>query len=205
MYIPRLYRQEDRAEILAFLKTNGFPALVSHDSEKPVATHIPVELLEGPGEQLTFLSHMARANKQWRSFRDQEVLLIFQGPHTYISPRWYDHTNVPTWNYMMAHVYGRVRPVEGDELYNLLSRLVQRYEAGTDYSLEGLPQEYVQREMQGVYGFAVEVTRIDAAFKLSQNRDDENHASIVAQLEQRSDENSHQVAAAMRRGRHSAG
>ncbi|MCW5878619.1 MAG: FMN-binding negative transcriptional regulator [Anaerolineales bacterium] len=201
MYIPRLYRQEDRAEILAFLKHNSFPALVSYDGEKPVATHIPVELVEGPGERISFLSHMARANKQWRSFADQDVLLIFQGPHTYISPRWYNHVNVPTWNYMIAHVYGRVQPVEGDQLYGLLSRLVQRYETGTGYSLEGLPQDYVEREMQAVYGFAVEVTRIDAAFKLGQNRDDESYANIVAQLEQRSDEDSHRVAAAMRRGR----
>lgn len=201
MYIPRLYRQEDRAEVLAFLKHNSFPALVSYDGERPVATHVPVELVEGPGEQLTFLSHMARANKHWRTFAGQEVLLIFQGAHTYISPRWYNHTNVPTWNYMILHAYGRVRPVEGQELYDLLSRLVQRYEAGTQYSLEGLPQDYVQREMQAVYGFAVEVTRIDAAYKLSQNRDDEDHANIIQELNQRSDDNSHEVAAAMRRQR----
>lgn len=201
MYIPRLYRQEDRAEILAFLRRNSFPAIVSFDGQRPLATHVPVELVEGPGQQLTLFSHMARANKQWRSFADQEVLLLFQGPHTYISARWYNHTNVSTWNYMIAHVYGRVRPVEDDELYALLSRLVNKYEAGTGYSLEGLPQDYVQREMQGVYGFAVEVARIDAAFKLSQNRDDQDHANIVAQLQQRPDEDSHQVAAAMARQR----
>ncbi len=201
MYIPRLYRQEDRVEILAFLKHNSFPALVSYDGQKSLATHTPVELVEGPGDQLSLFSHMARANKQWRTFGDQEILLIFQGPHTYISPRWYSHTNVPTWNYMIAHVYGRVRTVEGEQLHGLLSRLVHKYEQGTDYSLEGLPQDYVQREMQGVYGFAVDVTRIDAAFKLSQNRDDRDYANIIAQLERRPDEDSQEVAAAMRRGR----
>lgn len=201
MYIPRLYRQEDRAEILAFLHQHNFPALVSYDGQKPIATHIPVEIVEGPGEQITILSHMARANKQWHSFGEDEVLLIFQGAHTYVSARWYNHVNVSTWNYMILHVYGRVRPVEGQELYDLLSRLVQRYEGGTEYSLEGLPQDYVARELQAVYGFAIEVTRIDAAYKLSQNREDEDHATIVGQLEQRPDENSHQVAAAMRRQR----
>ncbi len=201
MYIPRLYRQEDRAEILAFLRQHNFPALVSYDGQRPIATHVPVEIVEGSGEQITILSHMARANKQWQGFGSDDVLLIFQGAHTYVSASWYNHVNVPTWNYMILHVYGRVRPVEGQELYDLLSRLVQRYEANTDYSLEGLPQDYVRREMQAVYGFAVEVTRIDAAYKLSQNRDDEDHANIVGQLEQRPDANSYQVAAAMRRQR----
>jgi len=201
MYIPRLYRQEDRTEILAFLHHNSFPALVSYDGERPVATHLPVEVIEGPGEQITLFGHMARANKQWQTFGDDEVLLIFQGAHTYISPRWYNHVNVPTWNYMVVQVYGRVRPLEGQALYDLLSRLVGRYEAAAEYSLDGLPQEYVQRQMQAVYGFAVEVTRIDAAYKLSQNRDDEDHASIVRELEQRNDQDSQRVAAAMRRQR----
>ncbi|MCW5873161.1 MAG: FMN-binding negative transcriptional regulator [Anaerolineales bacterium] len=201
MYIPRLYRQEDRTEILAFLHQNSFPVLVSYDGERPVATHLPVEVVEGPGEQITLFGHMARANKQWQTFGDNEVLLIFQGAHTYISPRWYNHVNVPTWNYMVVQVYGRVRPLEGQALYDLLNRLVARYEAAAEYSLEELPQEYVQSHIQAVYGFAVEVTRIDAAYKLSQNRDDEDHASIVRELEQRKDQDSQRVAAAMRRQR----
>ena len=96
---------------------------------------------------MTILGHMSRANPQWRSFGEQEVLLIFQGAHTYISPRWYSHVNVPTWNYMMVHLYGKMRVVEGDELYSLLSRLVQKHEVHTSYSLEGLPQDFVRREM----------------------------------------------------------
>jgi transcriptional regulator len=68
---------------------------------------------EGVDGVLTVLGYMSRANPQWKSFGGQEVLLIFQGAHTYISPRWYDHVNVPTWNYMMVHLYGKVRLVEG--------------------------------------------------------------------------------------------
>ncbi|MBK8825080.1 MAG: FMN-binding negative transcriptional regulator [Anaerolineales bacterium] len=92
-----------------------------------IATHLPVEVLEAEDGGLTILGHMSRANPQWKSFwRQQEVLLIFRGAHTYISPRWYDHVNVTTWNYMMVHVYGKVRVVEGDKLYALLSRLVKK-------------------------------------------------------------------------------
>ena len=95
MYIPKLYREEDREKILEFLRHNNFPELVTYDGEKPTATHLPVEVLENENGSLTILGHMSRANPQWRSFGKQEVLLIFQGAHTYISPRWYDHVNVP--------------------------------------------------------------------------------------------------------------
>ncbi len=121
MYIPKLYREEDRQKIIEFLRQNNFPALVSHDGEKLTATHLPVEIIESEEGALTVLGHMSRANPQWKSFGEQEVLLIFQGAHTYISPRWYNHVNVPTWNYMMVHVYGRVRAIEGEKLHSLLS------------------------------------------------------------------------------------
>jgi transcriptional regulator len=150
---------------------------------------------------LTIFGHMSRANPQWKSFGEQEVLLIFQGAHTYISPRWYDHVNVPTWNYMMVHLYGKVRLVEGDELYSLLSQLVKTHEIKTSYSLENLPQDFVQKEMNGVVGFEVDVTRVDAGYKLSQNRNDEDHENIIRELEGRGDDNSIEVAKAMRRGR----
>ena len=198
MYIPKLYREEDCEKILEFLKQNNFPALVTHDGEKPTATHLPVEVLENENGSLTILGHMSRANPQWRSFGEQEVLLIFQGAHTYISPRWYDHVNVPTWNYMMVHVYGKVRLVEGEELHSLLSRLVKNHEEPTAYSLEALPQDFVQKEMNGVVGFAVDVTRVDAGYKLSQNRNDGDHENIIRELEGRGDENSAAVAKSMR-------
>ena len=197
MYVPKLYREEDRERILEFLKQNNFPALVIHDGEKLVATHLPVEVLEAEDGTLTILGHMSRANPQWKSFGKQEVLLIFQGAHTYISPRWYNHVNVPTWNYMMVHLYGKVRVVEGDELYSLLSSLVQNHEAQTSYRLEGLPQDFVLSQMKGTIGFQIKVTRLEASFKLSQNRDDEDHQNIIAELEKRSDDLSHGVANAM--------
>jgi transcriptional regulator len=201
MHIPKYYREEDRTKITEFLKANNFPVLVSHDGEKLVATHLPTETIENADGSLTILGHMSRANPQWKSFGDQEVLLIFQGAHTYISPRWYNHVNVPTWNYMMVHVYGKPRMVEGGELRSLLSDLVKKHEANTGYSLEGLPADFVEKEMRGVAGFALEVTRIEAAYKLSQNRDDESYGNIVRELEKRGDESSVQVAEEMKRRR----
>ena len=199
MHIPKLYREEDRELIVEFLKQNNFPALVTFDGEKPIATHLPVEITQTETGGLTIYSHMSKANPQWKSFGGQEVLLIFQGAHTYISPRWYNHVNVPTWNYMMVHVYGKVRIVEGDELYSLLGRLVRQHEADSNYRLESLPQDFVKKEMNGTVGFAVDVTRMDAGYKLSQNRNDEDHANIIRELEGRGDVNSMEVAEEMKK------
>ena len=201
MYIPKYYREEDREKILAFLRHNNFPALVSFDGEKPVATHTPVEVAEDENGRLTIHGHISRANPQWKTFGEHEMLLIFQGAHTYISPRWYSHVNVPTWNYMMIHVYGKARIVQGDELFALLSRLVHNHEANSQYSLESLPQDFVQKEMKGIVGFAIDVTRIDAGYKLSQNRNDEDHENIIRELDKRGDEDSVKVAMAMRKKR----
>lgn len=201
MHIPKYYREEDHKRVVEFLKGNGFPALVSIHDGKLVATHLPVEVVENGDGSLTIYCHMSRANPQWKSFGNQEVLLIFQGAHTYISPRWYNHVNVPTWNYMNVHVYGRVRMLEGEELYSLLGRLVEKHEIETGYDLETLPRDFVAKEMNGVAGFALEVTRFDAAFKLSQNRDDESYVNIIRELEARGDDASAEVARAMRNRR----
>lgn len=201
MYIPKYYREEDRQRILAFLKQNNFAALVTFDGEKPIATHTPVEVVESENGW-TIYGHLSRANPQKKTFDGQEALLIFQGAHTYISARWYTEVDVPTWDYMIVHVYGRVREIQGDELYSVLSRLVERHEAATSYRLEGLPQDMVRKEIKGVFGFVMEVTRIDAGYKLSQGKTEEERGSIVSELERRGDENSKEIAEAIRKRNH---
>ena len=198
MYIPKYYREEDRETILAFLRQNNFPAIVSFDGEKPIATHAVVEVTEDENGKMSIYSHISRANPQWKTFGSQEIMLIFQGTHTYISPTWYNHVNVPTWNYMMIHVYGKVRLLQGEELFELLSRLVRNHEANSQYRLESLPQDFVQKEIKGVVDFAIDITRIDAGYKLSQNRNDEDHENIVRELDKRGDPDSAKVAMAMR-------
>jgi transcriptional regulator len=201
MYIPKYYREEDRQKILAFLKQNNFPAIVSFDGEKLIATHTPVEVVGNENGDITICAHISRVNPQWKTFGSQEIMLIFQGTHTYISPRWYNHINVPTWNYIMMHVYGKVRLLQDHELFALLSRLVHAHEINTSYSLERLPPDFVQKEIKGVVGFEINVTRIDAGYKLSQNRNDEDHENIVQELDKRGDVDSVKVASAMREKR----
>lgn len=198
MHIPKLYREEDPQVIYNFMKDHGFPALVSNDGGTLLATHLPVEVRMKDNGRFMVYGHMSRANPQWRSIGDQEVLMIFQGAHTYISPRWYDHVNVPTWNYMIVHAYGKIRMLEGEELLGLLKSLVAKYEEEHEYSLERLPADFVEKEMKGVAGFILDVTRVDAAYKLSQNRNDRDHANIIAELEKRGHDDSSAIAQAMR-------
>jgi transcriptional regulator len=202
MYIPRLYREENREKILEFLRQNDFATLVTYDGEKPVASHLLMGILE-EGDMLFVNGHMSRANPHWKTFdMNPEVLIIFQGAHTYISPTWYNHVNVPTWNYQSVHVYGKPRIItDYDESYVLLKRLVDRYESKSRYHLESLPKDFVEKEIKGIVAFQIEVTKIEANYKLSQNRNDEDHANIISNLEARTDDLSHGVAEAMRQNR----
>jgi transcriptional regulator len=202
MFVPKLYREEDRAKILEFLKQNEFATLVTYDGEKPAASHLLMEVVED-GENLFVNGHMSKVNPLWKTFeKNPEVLVIFQGPHTYISPTWYNHVNVPTWNYQAVHIYGRPRIVtEQKETYGILSRLVARNESNAVYRLETLPKEFVAKEIKGIVAFQVEVTRIEANYKLSQNRNDEDYQNIISRLHERADEMSHGVADAMERQR----
>ncbi len=199
MYTSKLYREEDRAKIIEFMRQNEFAVVVSYDGGKPTASHLLVEVFE-EGERIFINGHMSRVNPLWKTFeRDVEVLTIFHGPHTYISPMWYNHVNVPTWNYQAVHVYGKTRIVEDyDEAYQILKRLVDRHETASHYKMETLPQDFVAKEIKGIVAFQIEVTRIEANYKLSQNRNDEDYRNIVAQLDAREDEMSHGVADAMK-------
>ena len=202
MHIPKLYREEDKAKILEFIRQNDFAVLVSYDGEKPVASHLLMEIAE-EGETLFINGHMSRVNSQWKTFeKNPEILVIFHGAHTYISPTWYNHVNVPTWNYQSIHIYGKPHIItEHDEAYSILKRLVDRYETNGHYKLETLPEDFVEKEIRGIMAFQIEVTRIEANYKLSQNRKDEDHANIINRLEERTDDLSHAVAEAMRQQR----
>jgi transcriptional regulator len=201
MFTPKIYQKNDPAFIQDFIRKNGFGILISQAEGKIWATHIPIMLSED-GSKLS--GHISKANKQWKDFESgSEVLAIFSGPHTYISSSWYDHQNVPTWNYQAVHVYGTIRIIESDELYESLKHLVDKYEQASEnpVSMETMTAEYVRREMKGVVGFEVAITRIESTSKLSQNRDDKNHERIVNELEKRGDVGSKEIAGLMKENR----
>ena len=198
MYIHSYSRVSDSQEIVSFIKQNAFATLVSTVDGKPWASHLPL-ILSKDGNELA--GHLSRGNKAWRNFSDTEVLCIFQGPHSYISSSWYDHENVPTWNYMIVHIYGTIKITEGEELLNSLKELTDKYEAHSQkpVSVEGMDKSYLEKEMRGIVGVSIKITGIEASFKLSQNRDDKNHAEIVRQLKAKGDSASTDVAHEMLR------
>ena len=207
MYIPKLYQVTDETVISKFIQQNSFATLVSCEQQTPVATHLPLELVQNANGEKFLNGHIARANKHWQTFNSaNDVLAIFSGPHTYVSARWYNHLNVPTWNYMVVHAYGKPRLItDHNELYAMLEQLVDKYEtnAVTDkpYKLETLPPEYVKREMRGIVGFEIKIERFEAKFKLSQNRQQRDYDNVIAELQKSDDSNALAVAQAMAENR----
>jgi transcriptional regulator len=199
MYTPKHFKPEDDAAVLEFIKQNGFGTLISHVDGQLWATHLPL-LLSADGA--TLIGHVSRGNKAWKDFNsDQEVLAIFQGAHTYVSSSWYNHENVPTWNYTAVHVYGRVSILSEDQLRQSLKVLTDKYEKDSEHpvTVEKLSGEYMKKALPGIVGFEIEIARIEAAYKLSQNRDEVSYHSIIRELEKRGDRQSVEVAAEMKK------
>jgi transcriptional regulator len=188
MYSPSYNRPEDRAEILAFLRANNFALLVTGTGGTLHASHLPV-IAEDRGEALVLDMHMAKANPQWREFFDDEVLVVFSGPHAYVSPRWYEQKErVPTWNYAAVHAYGTPRLIEGRAAKHAgQERLVATHDPQWLPTFRQLPQQYVSNMLEGIVNFEITVTRLEARWKLSQNRGRREQELIVAQLEQSAD------------------
>ncbi len=219
MYVPHYFKNEDIKEVRDFIDKNGFGILVScgeaaprpvrqaqGDSAQfiPVATHIPL-LLDKDEQGLDILSgHIARMNPHHKLFTsDAKVLAILLGPHAYVSSSWYSHENVPTWNYIAVHIYGTLKIIDDDRLYRQLKLLVEKYEKTSEkpVNLESMSQTYVKKQMGGIVGFEIQIEEIQAAYKLSQNRNVQDHANIIHELEKRGDAQSIAVAGEMKKKR----
>ena len=193
MYIPAHFREDDLATLQALMREYSFATLVSTTDEGvPIATPLPFLLESEPAPYGTLKAHMALGNPQWRTFRqDREVLVLFQGPHAYITPSWYEETlSVPTWNYAMVHAYGIPRIMEDPAtLYEFLKMLIQTHEAqfSEPWPFEQLPGEYVEKMMKGIVGFSIEISRLEGKFKMSQNRMPRERARVAEELRKSQD------------------
>ncbi|MFZ4680653.1 MAG: FMN-binding negative transcriptional regulator [Flavobacterium sp.] len=202
MYIPELYKNENQEDIQNFIHKNGFGILVNQTDGKLWATHIPLLLEEKNGKKY-LVGHVSKENPQAESFKtNDEVLAIFSGVHTYISSSWYDHENVPTWNYLAVHVYGKVKLHTLEESIEALKRLMNKYEAKSDkpVRIEDLSKK-TMHQAKGIISFEIEVTAVEAKKKLSQNRDDKNYQTIITKLEDSNDYQSIEVAMEMKKNR----
>jgi transcriptional regulator len=201
MYIPDIYKNKNQEEIQQFIHENGFAILVNQTHGKHWATHIPLILDKNEFGKDILVGHVSKENPQSDSFSNNaDVLCIFSGPHAYVSSSWYDHENVPTWNYLAVHVYGKVKILNHDEAILSLKKLVDKYEKNSKnpVRVEDLSKQ-TMRQSRGIVAFEIEITEIQAVKKLSQNRDEKNHQNIISELEQTGDFNSKQIACEMKK------
>ncbi|MEV5495955.1 FMN-binding negative transcriptional regulator [Nonomuraea fuscirosea] len=180
MYTFPRYAAQDPAQVDLLVRENPFALVVSATDGAPVATHVPV-ILEGDHvEGGTLLGHLARANPHWRSWESSpEVLVIFQGPHGYVSPTVYaTDPAVPTWDYAAVHVTGRLEPL--DDALEVVERTVEALESGRRPSWEATPasRERFRALLPGVVAFRVHVRTVQSMFKLSQDIDAERYARV---------------------------
>jgi len=186
MYIPEQYKNENLSEVRNFLTENSFGILVSQVDGKPWATHIPLELDSDDEGNEILVSHIAKANPQWKHFSEAtEVLCIFNGPHSYVSSSWYKEEEVPTWNYISVHVYGTLKIIDEQAVIASMHKLVDKYEQQSEcpVSINNLSSK-TMRQVKGVVGFQIKITEIQAAKKLSQGRE-HDHPKIIEELGKR--------------------
>ena len=184
MYIPEHFRVHDHADAIAFIHANPFAILVSSTDDGPFATHLPV-VVKSMGENLVIRGHVAKANPHWRHLEQNPTcMMIFHGPHSYISPSNYSTREVvPTWNYGAVHVYGSARVFAApEELLGVLHDLIPMFEPAYAEQWGSLSEAYRARMLSHIVGFEIGVTKIEAKFKLSQNRTREEQQNIITSL-----------------------
>ncbi|MBB2483111.1 FMN-binding negative transcriptional regulator [Bacillus sp. APMAM] len=200
MYIPKYFQVTNVDEIWDFVQKNSFGTIVTTEQGKPIATHLPLQLNK-KGDDYYITGHMAYANPQWKTFEgeNENVLVMYQGPHAYISSSWYNHENVPTWNYQSVHVYGTPSIMSEQELEEDLILLLQKYERHRKNAAlwENLSPQ-TKKQIKGIVGFKIKIQEVQAAYKLSQNRNEEDYRNIIDKLNEEEDLHSHQMAEVMK-------
>lgn len=198
MYIPQHFIVDDEETLFSFIENNSFGILFSTDKGKPIATHLPFTLDRDNGY---LYGHFARPNTQWEDINKQEIMVVFQGPHSYISSSWYEtNLSVPTWNYIAVHVYGDIEIMDDEkELLEVLNKMVAKYEDATSsYRLDDTNHELIDRLMKGIVGFKLKICKMEGKWKLSQNHSRDRQLRVIEKLEQIGNDNAQEIANLMR-------
>ena len=203
MYRPDPFRETDAHKLVAFMRAHPFGTLVAAPEGRPIAAHIPIAIATD-GETITLSGHVARANPIWQTFDGDEALIIFSGPHAYISPQAYEkRESVPTWNYIAVHAYGVPRAVHFSEaaesMNDMMARLMDSFESAYGEQWASLPSGFRTNLMQGIVGFEISVSRLEGQYKLSQNRSAQDQTNVAANLVQARDPATVAIGEAMQR------
>lgn len=185
MYIPKHFEEVDKKKLVEFMREYNFAVIVSSAKKRYWATHIPFLITE-TGDDVILRAHMAKANPQWANFKnEEEILVIFQEPHSYISPSLYENpVSVPTWNYIAVHAYGipKILPSLEDRI-KMLEDSFKEFEPKFKEQWDSLPEDYKSDLLDGITAFEVRITRLDGKFKLSQNRTSGDRKRIIEKLD----------------------
>lgn len=193
MWRPQHFALDDRADCLEVMRAHPFAILVSQGGEGLIATHVPVVVHEC-GDELFLRCHFARPNPHWKALTGAEqALVIFTGPHGYVSPNWYPSKAeagkvVPTWNYVSVHAYGRARVVQDSAwLKDNVAELsdIAESQSPTPWSLEDAPDTYIAAMLRGIVGIEIQVDRLEGKAKLSQNKDHADFEGVIRGLDER--------------------
>lgn len=201
MYNPQRYRAEDSTEAFELMDKNPFATVISISDNKPFVSHLPLTPKK-QGDQIELIGHLAKANPHWKLFSTAHTTAIFQGPHTYITPRWYAKNDVPTWNYSTVHATGSIQLIEDydgivDCLKELTAHVERHWPSGWDFFIpDDLTGDVLTKS---IVGFKIIVDSINFKKKLSQNRTPADRAGVLKGLEGRQDDASQRVLADMMR------
>ncbi|MDZ4727329.1 MAG: FMN-binding negative transcriptional regulator [Leptospira sp.] len=194
MFIPKSFEITDETTIHQLIEENSFGTLVSNGSAGLIATHLPLVLSK---DKTSLIGHLARANDQWKDLANENVLAIFQGPHHYISPDWYETKDaVPTWNYLSVHISGKFQIMDDEQiLIQSLGQLVKKYESEkSKYKLEQVYDNLLINLRKGIVGFEIKIEKFEAKAKLSQNHSIERQKMVINELEKLNTENANSIA-----------
>jgi transcriptional regulator len=206
MFRPDHFRVDDVAEMHALMRARAFATLVSAGPSGLYATHLPT-VLKSEGGFGAIECHLSRANPHWKDLAEGgEALMIFQGPHAYITPNWYpskaEHgKTVPTWNYAAVHAYGRPAVMQDPTwLRRHVGELTDQEERGepAPWKVTDAPERYIETMLRGIVGFRFDIARLEGKWKMSQNRETRDRVGAAAGLEARGQNEDAQVAAAIR-------
>lgn len=202
MYIPSEFKVTDHAAIQDFVERHPFAMLVAGQAaQQALISHLPM-LVETDGEQLVLEGHLALQNPQAEALKNgATVTAVFQGPNAYVSSSVYTHHNVPTWNYQVVHLHGTIQPLTAEEVHLHLAKLTQRFEKERSKPLRyaDFDRKMLAAYVQELLAFRVNVYAVEAAFKLSQNRNATDLERIIEDLEQRGANYEMALAAEMRK------
>ncbi|MEO8862116.1 MAG: FMN-binding negative transcriptional regulator [Ginsengibacter sp.] len=202
MYKLPHFTEDNEELVYEFMQKNSFAILTGFDGNFPVATHVPLDIKKTDNNQFVFTGHMMKNTDHHKAFlQNENVLVTFTGPHCYVSAGWYVKKDVAsTWNYMDVQAKGKITFGDEEETKKIIENITNKYEPSeSDAAFSKLPKEYVDKLVKAIIGFTIEISSVENVFKLSQNRVIETRQSIVEHLALRKDENSHTIAAEMKK------